>query len=169
MQLIMEETCTLFFFFFCLSRSISSEPVTIKTTFSYHFLPPNLFSPITFKQNKCFSINNAKKNQQTKCSGLQWASGYLEGLKRKKYKIKGDRGKPVKNPPMLKLVFSLKLKNSNFRGSGNLLSFDLDVSLYSEPWSGYLFSNFVKCTEVRRFRLNFHNYYRSQKVQSYLL
>ena len=44
---------------------------------------------------------------------------------------------------MLKLVFPLELKNSNFRSSGNLLSFDTDESFYSEPWSGYLFSNFL--------------------------
>ena len=67
----------------------------------------------------------------------------MEGLKRKKYKIKGDRGEPAKNLSMLKLVFSLELKNSNFRDSGNLLSFGVDESLYSELWSGYLFSNFL--------------------------
>ena len=67
----------------------------------------------------------------------------MEGLKRKKYKFKGDWGELAKNPSILKLVFSLELKNSNFRGSGNLLSFDVDESLYSEPWSGYLFSNFL--------------------------
>ena len=64
-------------------------------------------------------------------------------MKRKKHKIKGDRGEPAKNPSNLKLVFSLKLKNSNFRSSGNLLSFDVDKSLYSELWSGYLFSNLL--------------------------
>ena len=67
----------------------------------------------------------------------------MEGLKRKKDKIKGDWGEPAKNPPMLKLVFFLGLKNSNFRSSGNLLSFDVDESLYSELWSSYLFSNFL--------------------------
>ena len=44
---------------------------------------------------------------------------------------------------MLKLVFSLELKNSNFRNGGNLLSFYMDESFYSEFWSGYLFSNFL--------------------------
>ena len=44
---------------------------------------------------------------------------------------------------MLKLVFPLELKNYNFRSSGNLLSFDVDESLYSEFLSGYLFSNFL--------------------------
>ena len=63
---------------------------------------------------------------------------------KKKHKIKGDRDEPTKNPPILKLVFPLELKNSNFRSSRNLLSFDVDESLYSELWSGYLFSNFLK-------------------------
>ena len=48
----------------------------------------------------------------------------------------------AKNPPMLKLVFSLELKNSNFRSDGNLPSFDMVESFYRELWSGYLFSNF---------------------------
>ena len=39
--------------------------------------------------------------------------------------------------------FSLELKNSNFRSGGNLLSFNMDKSFYSEFWSGYLFSNFL--------------------------
>jgi len=67
----------------------------------------------------------------------------LEGLKKKKHKIKGDRGKPAKNPPMLKLVFSLGLKNFNFRSGKNLPLFDMDESFYSKFWSGYLFSNFL--------------------------
>ena len=67
----------------------------------------------------------------------------MEGLKRKKHKIKGDQGEPAKNPLMLKLVFSLELKNSNFRSGGKLLSFDMDEFFYSELWSGYLFSNFL--------------------------
>ena len=37
----------------------------------------------------------------------------LEGLKRKKHKIKGDCGELAKNPSMLKLVFSLEIRNSN--------------------------------------------------------
>ena len=49
----------------------------------------------------------------------------------------------AKNPSMLKLVFSLELKNSNFRSGENLPSFDMDESFYSEHWSGYLFSNFL--------------------------
>ena len=63
--------------------------------------------------------------------------------KKKKHKIKGGQGEPAKNLQMLKLVFPLELKNSNFRSSGNLLSFDVDEFLYSELWSGYLFSNFL--------------------------
>ena len=51
---------------------------------------------------------------------LQWAYGSLEGLKRKKHKIKCDQSKPVKNPPMLKLVFSLEFRNSNYRNGENL-------------------------------------------------
>ena len=46
--------------------------------------------------------------------------------------IKGDQDDPAKNPSMLKLVFPLELKNSNFRSSGNLLRFDVDESLYRE-------------------------------------
>ena len=63
--------------------------------------------------------------------------------KKKKHKIKGNRSKLAKNLPMFKLVFSLELKNSNFRGSGNLPSLDMDESFYSELWNGYLFSNFL--------------------------
>ena len=48
----------------------------------------------------------------------------------------------TKNPPMLQLVFSLELKNSNFRSDGNLPSFDMVESFYRELWSDYLFSNF---------------------------
>ena len=67
----------------------------------------------------------------------------MEGLKRKKHKIKGDQGELAKKSPMIKLVFSLELKNSNFRDSRNLFSFDVNESFYSELWSGYLFSNFL--------------------------
>ena len=35
-----------------------------------------------------------------------------------------------------------ELKNSNFRSGGNLPSFDMVESFYSELWNGYLFSNF---------------------------
>ena len=87
------------------------------------------------------------ENQKAECSGFQWASGSLKGLKRKKYKIKNDRGEPAKNPPMLKLVFSLKLNSSNFKDSGNLLSFDVNESLYSECWSACLFGNFLNVDE----------------------
>ena len=48
---------------------------------------------------------------------------------------------------MLNLVFPLELKNSNFRGSENLPSFDMDEFFYSEFWSGYLFSNFLNVYE----------------------
>jgi len=44
---------------------------------------------------------------------------------------------------MLKLVFSLELKNPNFWSDENLPSFDIDESFYSELWSGYLFNNFL--------------------------
>jgi len=74
---------------------------------------------------------------------LRWANGCLKGLRRNKHKIKGDRGEPAKNSPILKLVFPPELKNSNHRNSGNLLSFDVVESLFSELWSGYLFSNFL--------------------------
>ena len=87
------------------------------------------------------------ENQKAECSGFQWASGSLKGLKRKKYKIKNDRGEPAKNRPMLKLVFSLKLNSSNFKDSGNLLSFDVNESLYSEFWSACLFGNFLNVDE----------------------
>ena len=65
----------------------------------------------------------------------------MEGLKRKKHKIKGDRGEPAKNPTMFKLVFSLELKNSNSMSGENLPSFDMVESFYGKFWSGYLFSN----------------------------
>ena len=67
----------------------------------------------------------------------------LGRLEKKENKIKGDRGEPAKNLPLLKLVFFLEFKNSNFRSSGNLPSFDVNKSLYSELWSGYLFGNFL--------------------------
>ena len=41
------------------------------------------------------------------------------------------------------LVFSLGLKNSNFRSGGNSHSFDMDESFYSELLSGYLFGNLL--------------------------
>ena len=46
---------------------------------------------------------------------MLWVSMGLRLLGRpeKKYKIKGDRGEPAKNPPMLKLVFSLEIRNFN--------------------------------------------------------
>ena len=45
--------------------------------------------------------------------------------------IKGDRGVPAKNSPMLKLV-SLKFWDSNFLGIvKNLPSFDVNERLYS--------------------------------------
>ena len=45
------------------------------------------------------------ENQLAECSKLRWARGCLEGLKRKKHKIKANQGEPAKNPLMLKLVF----------------------------------------------------------------
>ena len=86
-------------------------------------------------QKNVFDTDDAQK--------ISRLNGCLEGLKRKKNKIKGDRGKPIKNPLMLKLVFSLELRNSNFRSGGNLSSFDVDESLYSEFLSGFLFGNFL--------------------------
>ena len=71
----------------------------------------------------------------------------MEGLKRKKHKIKGDQSEHAKNPPILKFVFSLELKNSNFRSGRNLLSFDMDEYFNSEFWNGYLFSNFLNMDE----------------------
>ena len=75
---------------------------------------------------------------------MLWASMVWccsEGLRRRKQWIKGDRGGPAKNPPMLKLVFVFqKLRNSQlFWNSENLTLFCLDVSLYSRPYSSYLF------------------------------
>ena len=86
-------------------------------------------------QKNVFDTDDAQK--------ISRLNGCLEGLKRKKNKIKGDRDEPIKNPLMLKLVFSLELRNSNFRSGGNLPSFDVGESLYSELWSGFLFSNFL--------------------------
>jgi len=54
-------------------------------------------------------------------------------------------GEPAKNPPMLKLVLSYNLRIPTFEERGqNLLSFEVDESLYSEPWNGYLIGNFLK-------------------------
>ena len=50
-------------------------------------------------------------------------------------------GELAKNPLMLKLVFSLEIRNSNFRSGENLPLFDMDESFYCEFWSGYLFIN----------------------------
>ena len=84
-------------------------------------------------------------------------------MKRKKHKIKGDRGEPAKNPSNLKLVFSLKLKNSNsimvktylnlISLSPFIMSFGVVTCLVTPPtW-----------VEVRKFRLNFYNCY--QKLE----
>ena len=96
----------------------------------------------THTHTHTYIYDDAQKISRLKWFGLQWASDRLKGLKRKKHEIKGDRGESAKNSPMLKLVFPLELKNSNFRSSGNLLQFDVDESLYRKLWSGYLFSNF---------------------------
>ena len=83
----------------------------------------------------------------------------MEGLKRKKHKIKGDRGEPAENPPILKLVFSLELKNFNFISGENLpnliwlspfiVSFEVVTCLVTS----------LTWMEVKRFRLNFYNCY----------
>ena len=41
----------------------------------------------------------------------------LNDLKRKKETIKGNRGEPTKDPPTVKLVFSLGLKYSEWMNS----------------------------------------------------
>ena len=50
--------------------------------------------------------------------------------------IKGDRGRPAKNPPIVKLVFVFwKLRNFQLLwNSENLTLFCLDESLYSRPY-----------------------------------
>ena len=40
----------------------------------------------------------------------------LKGLKKKKRKIKGDRGQPTTNPPMIKLVSYSEIGNSKLMG-----------------------------------------------------
>ena len=57
--------------------------------------------------------------------------------------IKGDWVRSAKNPPIFKLVFVFwKLRNSQLLwNSENLTLLCLDESLYSRPYSGYLFSN----------------------------
>ena len=97
----------------------------------------------THTHTHIYIYDAALKISRLKCSRLQWASDYLEGLKRKKHKIKSDQGELAKNPSILKLVFPLELKNSNCRSSGNLHSFYVDKSLYSKFWNGYLFGNFL--------------------------
>ena len=76
---------------------------------------------LTFPQTVL--IDDAQKISRLNAPGF---NGLEIGLKRKKHQIKGNQGEPAKNPPMLKLVFSLELKNSNFRSGRNLLSFDMD-------------------------------------------
>ena len=84
-------------------------------------------------------------------------SDCLEGLKRKKNKIKGDWGEPTKNPLILKLVFSLEFKNSNL---------GVVETYFHFMWISPYIVNFgvVTCLvpsstwmEVRRFKLNIHN------------
>ena len=48
-------------------------------------------------QKNVFDTDDAQK--------ISRLNGCLEGLKRKKHKIKGDWGELAKNTPMLKLVF----------------------------------------------------------------
>ena len=97
-----------------------------------------------------------------------WLLGRSE--RKKWHKIKGDRGKPTKNPSMLKLVLFLKLKNSNFfRNNQNLLRF-MRMSAYIVCFG------VVTClvtspifVEIWRFTLNSYNCYRSYNIYSYLL
>ena len=51
---------------------------------------------------------------------LQWIRGCLQGLKRKKRTIKGDRGELAKNLPMLKLDFLRTRKFQLLRSGGKL-------------------------------------------------
>ena len=61
------------------------------------------------------------ENQQVECSGLpQW----LDDLKRKKETVKGDRGVSAKNTLMVKLVFFLEYKDSEWINSENVPSLD---------------------------------------------
>ena len=97
----------------------------------------------TIKEKFQMNSNDAKKISRLNTPGFNGLVVVWKAWKERNTKIKGDRGEPAKNPLMLKLVFPLELKNSNFRSSGNLISFDVDESLYGELWSGYLFSNFL--------------------------
>ena len=102
-----------------------------------HFISSNLLYD--------FSNDKYIENQYVECSRLQWIRSCLKGIKRKKHKIKGDWGEPTKNPPMLKLIFSYNSRLPTFEERWqNLLSFEMDESLYNEPWSGYLIGNFLK-------------------------
>ena len=87
--------------------------------------------------------NDAKKISRLNAPGFNGLLVVWKARKERNTNIKDNRGELAKNPPMLKLVFPLELKNSNFRSSGNLISFDVDESLYGELWSGYLFSKFL--------------------------
>ena len=61
------------------------------------------------------------ENQQVECSGLpQW----LDDLKRKKETVKGDRGVSAKNALMVKSIFSLEYKDSEWINSKNVLLLD---------------------------------------------
>ena len=88
-------------------------------------------------------------------------SDCLEGLKRKKNKIKCDWGEPAKNPLILKLVFSLEFKNSNLGVVETYFHF-MWISPYIVKFGVVTcLATSSTCIEVIRFRLNFHNCYRS--------
>ena len=73
-------------------------------------------------------------NQYIECSGL---SRRLDDLKRKKVTIKGDQGELAKDPPMIKLVFSLEHRNECMN-SKNEAWLDEAWSFYREFGVGLL-------------------------------
>ena len=88
-------------------------------------------------------IDDTQKISRPHVSGFDGVVVIRKAWKEENNKSKVTRVDRPKNPPMLKLVFlSGNLEIPNFYGIvKNLPLFCLDGSLYSRPYSGYLFSN----------------------------
>jgi len=76
----------------------------------------------------------------------------VEGLKKKKQKVRGDRGWPVTNPPMIKLVFPSEIGNSKLVGivSGKTYFGLSESRAFIASENGYLLDNFPYLYGVRK-------------------
>ena len=76
----------------------------------------------------------------------------LEGLKKKKRKIRGDRGQPATNPPLIKLVFYSEIGNSKLMGivSGKTYLCLSEIPVFIGSENGYLLNNFPYLYGVRK-------------------